>query len=508
MNLLRSPGCSFVSLRSLTPGSFIHNLATTALASVLTLVSAILTVRILAQGLGPDQFGAYSLARRLLTITASISMLSMGVAIPRYVAIAKDDLARDRYLLSGLILGIVPGVIILVGGLLLDEPLASLFFRNAEFRVLLDATLWLVVGYSIFSMLYAFYRGMSWMGRANLWQVAVVALGPLLVAWVLAREGRADLVIALSAAFMWFAAVPIGYHVVSILGQSGRHLSLREPLRQLLIYGFPRVPADLALGALFAVGPFLAPYTGSLRDAGYFAAGQSVLIAFEAGVGAFGLVVLPKLARMVRDGSRESVAKVIELIITLVLHIGLFATLQGLLWADVIVWVLLGPQYQAAIPLMRVILVTLMPYLAYVMLRSVVDAIEVRAVNTMNLFLALLVTLGASVLVITTNAGTLGLAVSMGIGLFTLGGFTILYFAREYRPRVKALSLGAVLLLNLGFLAVAVLIRIELQVVFEGTAFLLSMIVTMTCLTILYAVALRRLRVSWMLELEQRVLMR
>ena len=79
--------------------------------------------------------------------------------------------------------------------------------------------------------------------------------------------------------------------------------------------------------------------------------------------------------------------------IAFLLHMGIFATLHVLLWADEIVNLLLGAQYREVIPIMRIVMVALIPYLGYVLLRSIVDAVEKKAFNTLNLFIAFGVTL-------------------------------------------------------------------------------------------------------------------
>jgi O-antigen/teichoic acid export membrane protein len=305
---------------------------------------------------------------------------------------------------------------------------------------------------------------------------------------------------------MWFAAFPLAFHCRKALGRSGRRLSLKGPLRQLAFYGLPRVPANFALAGLFAVGPFLAPYFGSLKEAGYLAAGQSVLTAIGGGVAAFGLVALPRLAEMAMQGRQETIEEAVEGIITLVLHLGLFAMLQGLLWANEIVLAVLGSQYREVTPLMRVVLLALVPYLAYVMLRSVVDAVEDRAINTANLFLALVVTLVASVIMVTIGWGTLGLAMSTTVGFMTLGASTVFYLMRRYQFKWQGLRLRQVLPLNVGFLVLGVLAKLGLEATLKGALLLPCTAITVIGTAAFYVFILWRLNIGWLVELERRIL--
>lgn len=492
-------------LKAIRPSPFIYDLITTTFTSILTTITAMAITRILADGLGPEQFGAYQLSRRLLATVTPITTLSIGVALPRYLAMAQDNSTRDSHLIGGLLLGTGPNLLLAAVATLFAGPLARWTFHSGAYTRLFLATLWLIVGYAFFGVLYAFYRGLRRMRPANLWQAVVVGVGPLLVAWLWARSGRADLIIALSGVLMWAAAVPLGYYTFKILARP-HSLHLGESMRRLASFGLPRAPAGFALAGLFAIGPFLAPRLGSLRDAGYLAAGQFVFTAVEGGIVAFGLVALPKLAQMVAYKQQTAIREAIENIIALVLHLGLFVALQGEVWADEMVWLLLGPQYEKAIPLIRLMLLALAPYLIYVMLRSVVDAVEEKAVNTLNLFIALAVELVLAGATAVTGLGVIGVAASTTVAFLTLGASTTYYLARAYRIDWRNSRLGLAVLLNLGLAAVAAAAKLGLCVPMTGMPRVAMAIGCTSFLGALYGFILWRLRIQWMVELVRRVM--
>jgi len=404
-----------------------------------------------------------------------------------------------------LIWGMVPNAIIIAGGILFQSQLTLLIFRDTIYQYLFVGALWLMVGYSLHTVLYAFYRGQNRMGQANALQLVIVALGPLLVALGFAQTGRADLIIWLQAVLTGCTVFLVGAHLFRAVVRSGRQLALSASLRQLMHYGLPRVPGGFALAGLFAIGPFLAPYFGSLKDAGYLTTGQSVLPLMQGGMVAFGLVALPRLAKMATDGQVEAITRTIRSVIALVLHIGLFLTLQGVLWADEVVMVLLGPQYQEAIPIMRVVLVSLVPYLSYVMLRSVVDAVDDRAINTMNLFIALAVAAVTGLLASLAGLGILGLAAGCSLGFVALGTTTVLHLARAYRLEWRTFDLAPILLINFGFLLLGLLVKIVLEKNLEGWPLLGGTLIAVCGMSGLYAFALWRLNVIWLGEFTRRL---
>jgi len=433
--------------------------------------------------------------------------MSMGEAIPRYIAMSRNKIEQDQYFLSGIILGIMPSILILFIGILFVTQFVSVIFRDLQYQSLFVATLWLLVGNSVFNTLFAFYRGTNLMQRSNLWQLAVSAIGPLFIAWAFAHYQRADLIVTFLAMLMWLTIFPLSYHGIKALKSYNNRFSQRQTLEKLAYYALPRVPGGFALATLFSVGPFLAPYFGSLRDAGYLVAAQSILLILNTGLTAFGLVALPKLAQMNAGGRQDLVTKIIEDLIGLVLHTGLFATLQALLWTDVVVLILLGEQYQEATLLMRIILVTVMPYQAYIMLRSIIDAVEEKAINTVNLFIALIVTVIVSSLLAIMGMGTTGLAVGITLGFVVLGVCTIYYLSRCYTIRWKQFCFPMVLSINgiffvFGFFIKSFFVNVF---IFNELLFISGVITMVFAMAITYIVILWWLKINWITDFMHRL---
>jgi len=488
------------------PSPFIKDIAFTTITSIATTFSIIIVTRLLAQGLGPEGFGAYSLARRVLSTIIPFSTLSMGVAVARYIAISKDYTSRHSYLLSGLLLGVVPSCVVLIIGLIFTHKLTLLIFRSEAYLSLLIATLVLIIGYSFYSVLYAFYRGLGKMNRANLWQLSSAAIGPVVVAILYANSQRVDLIIFLMAMCFFITLAPLIFYSYKSFSQNNHTLKIKGCLKELFQYGLPRVPGGFLLAGIISVGPFLAPYFGTLKEAGYLAVGQSVFRVVEGGLVAFGLVALPKVAQLFTEGKNGFLKERITDLIALVFHLGLFATLHLLLWSDQIVSVWLGNQYLATIPLMRIILIALVPYLAYVTLRSVIDAVEVKAVNTFNLGISFAIAVAISILLAKIGLGAIGLAIGTTIGLLSVGVLTIFYMWKIYRFKSGTLMIKKCLWLNAIFIAVAFSLKFWVERVYSGITLIGIAILIEGILLFLYCIILWKLGTRWILELETRII--
>jgi hypothetical protein len=208
---------------------------------------------------------------------------------------------------------------------------------------------------------------------------------------------------------------------------------------------------------------------------------------------------------VVSDGKEGSLTGWLQDLLTFLFQVGLFATVHLILWSHLVTLAWLGSNYAEAIPLMRATLLSLGPYLAYVMLRSVIDAVEPRAVNTLNLFLALVATVWLPLLLSRIGLGVLGLAVATTLGLVGLGSLTCLYLWRRYRFRWRGVAGWRCLVLNIVLLLPALGVRHWMGDGNVSAFRLLKAFLLEAGLFLIYVLVLRRWRTGWILEIERRL---
>ena len=489
---------------------FLKDIASTTATSVVTIVSLVLSTRFLAQGLGPEEFGAYSLARRVLAALVPFSTLIMGVALTRYISLSQSDYARYGYLVSGFLLATISTLIIVLVSSLGSQYLVALIFHHDKYSSLFFATLFMLPGYTCFTVLYAFYRGQGAMGKANLWQLGLMGVGSLLIAWGYSRSGRADLIVLLLGGLLMVTVIPLAYHGLIAVRQlvRGGNLDIRSKMQQLLRYALPRTPGGLALGGILTMGPFLAPYFGTMKEAGYLIVSQSILRIIMPGIAAFGLVVLPKTTQLFSEGREDILEDRISDILIFVFHIGLFTTLHITVWSDKIILIWLGPQYQEALPLMRVSLIATAPYIAYVMLRSIIDSVDEKAVNTRNILSSFVVGLLVSVLLAGSGFGSIGLSIGTTVGLSLLGGSTVYYLYNSFHINYSGFQIKECLMLNAILAIIAYSSKYWLGRQLNGTVLITIVGCIESGLFFLYYLILRMLNVGWTNELEKRIVSR
>ena len=279
---------------------------------------------------------------------------------------------------------------------------------------------------------------------------------------------------------------------------------IKSALKELTKFGIPRAPGSIALAGLFTMGPLLASNFGTLKDAGILAIGQSVLRIAQSSVGSFGLVALPKVSQMYAQNKYEALRNGIRDLIAMVLDIGLFLSIQIAIWSDNIINIWLGDAYFEAGGIIRILMTSLCPYLGYVMMRSILDAVEVKAINTLNLWASLSLALCTAVILHFVGWRVLGIAVGMATGFFYLGGATALFLLKRFRISLKEIEIKRTLALNvifgLLFLGVKLLAGLQTSNLIELGILLVSEV----CSLLLYLYWLNRSRRKWIFEVVRR----
>lgn len=466
---------------------------------------SMLVTRIVAVRLGPEEFGSYLLVRRAVAMALPCTTVAMGMAVPRYLAIAPDAKGRSSYLLGGALLGLSPGLLLLVLALWLPGPLAHLLFGSDGNPALLVGFLWLLIGASCHTLLYGLYRGTGRMSAANAWQLIGWGVGPVIVLYAAGAGADVGTYLAWFGLLGCLAAFPLAIHLWFAVKVGATWSSTGDALRKLLGYGLSRVPGSLAQLGLLALGPFLAARYVGMAEAGFLLAAQAVFQIADIAVSGFGVVVLPRVAQMQVQGKTQFLARRIGDLNAFILHIGAYLSLHLLVWSRPLMITWLGSRYEGTVVLTQVLLAGVIPYVGYVMLRSIIDGVELRPVNTANLLLALTVTAAASLIALRFGLGAAGLAWAVVLGLWLLLGLSAAFLWRRYDLRARDLMPARCAVINgilfLPSLAGAALLQQSL----EGGALLAAGALLEAVLFFLYWGALWRMGATWAVELSKRV---
>jgi O-antigen/teichoic acid export membrane protein len=430
---------------------FIKDVALTFFTSIIVSLSSIYITRLFAQGMGPDEFGAYSLARRIAFLITTISSFDIGISIARYLGINQSKPGRGiEYFWIATCIVIIGTMTVISIGLLLSKQFSILIFKSYNYESLFHATLLLVAGLNAYFLIYAYYRGLGKMYVSNLWQFLLLSVGSVAIA-LLFRENISATEITLYMSCLYLIVTPfLLFIIVSNFDRIKAADSLLTKTKELLIYGGPRAAGGLTYQGFLSLGPILASYFCDLKDAGFIIIAQLLVVMFiETAMGSFATVALPRAAQLFAEKRQGYLEERINNLFSFIIQIGLFITIHLAIWSDVIIMGWVGKGYDPAIILTRVISIAIIPYMCFTMLKSIIDAVEVKAINTFNLLAALVAALLTTGGLATIGFGILGIAIGMAFGFLTLGYLTLKYLTKLYSLKLTGIYIFKVSLINI-----------------------------------------------------------
>jgi O-antigen/teichoic acid export membrane protein len=237
-----------------------------------------------------------------------------------------------------------------------------------------------------------------------------------------------------------------------------------------------------------------------LKDAGFIIIAQLLIVMFiETAMGSFAMVVLPRAAQLFAEEKQEYLEERISHLFSFIIQIGLFLTIHLGIWSDVIIIGWVGTSYNEAIPLTRIISIAIVPYMCFTMLKSIIDAVEVKAINAFNLLVALLAALLTGGGLATIGLGISGIAIGMALGLLTLGYLTLRYLMKRFALKWTGIYFFKISLINgILFIPSYGLNHLEIFRKSDNILPLFLACIFGFLLFLAYLVVLRMLNVAWL----------
>ena len=409
-------------------------LAWTMVTELSVMAAGILVLKLAVALLGPVGFGEYTLSRRAIGLVYLPLVLGLGVAAPRYIAIARagamTGYTESAFATATITAGLLPPLTMIL--LLNAAPSlgAILFFGSAELTHMVPPATIALAGIALHSMVYAVYRGRSEMQFANTLQSIDLAVVPV-TAFLISRNDAAAVLTSTGA--MWLVVSGIALlHVLYRERTDWRGLAnMREHLDVLLRFGLPRVPGEFALVGLFAIPSLLALREHGVVEAGQFSAALSVLTMAGGTFAPVGLVVLPRASAQVAVGDLAGLRHlVLRILVGGILLAAIGVVIGELLIPPFIKWYF-GEAFLPAVPYFRATLLGAIPYAVYILMRSILDALDVRALNSRNL----IVSLATAVILCLVNRSLIWMSGSIAASLLLLGTLTLRDTYARLRPQ-------------------------------------------------------------------------
>ncbi len=381
----------------------------TYLTEGLSMVGMVLAYRLAAQ-VSKQDLDLYVIVRRTVSFVFPVVLMGAMVGLTRFVAMSGSQ-ERQRGYLRGALYWVVPlGLLVWGVCTLFAKPLAWAVFGSEAQAELMPPLGLMTVGISLHGVAYGYLRGKRAMVAANAVQLMVLAIAPC-AAFVFFH----DMVDVLWATAIIWTVAPLLSILPGLLAPAKE--KMRKERSELLRYGLPRVPGDIALGALLTVPGYVAMRTYGLDLSGEVGFGATLLNLAAAAFSPVALLLLPAASSQLAAGDHAGLERKIARM-TWVILAASFALMLGFeLLSGPLLELYLGPTGANYLWMSRLIFIGALPFAFFNGMRSVLDAYFHTPRNGINLVMAFMLLLVGSMvhLLIPTPRYTMGvvLVVSM-----------------------------------------------------------------------------------------------
>lgn len=381
----------------------------TFLTEGLSMLGMVLVFR-LAKDSGAEDFDRYVIVRRTVAFAFPVVLMGTMVGLTRFIARNREEGMRRRYLFGALSAVVPLGFIAcLVCHLAPGWISWTCFGTRAEIPLALPMGV-MTFGIALHGVSYGYLRGSGQVMRANAIQLLALGIWPCLAFVVMD-----DL-----AMVMW--ATGLAWLLTSMLAiapglLAGARGTIRRERAEILRYGLPRVPGDIALGALLTLPVYIVVRTfpGLAADHAF---GCTLLNLAAAVFSPVALLLLPTASAELGAGSYAGLEQRIARMTRIVLAASLALVLGFELLAQPFLTLYLGHAEPALVATCRLIFLAGLPFAFFNGMRSVLDAYYQTPRNGVNLMVALALLLlgGLLHLVIATPWYTIGAVMCIALG--------------------------------------------------------------------------------------------
>lgn len=350
----------------------------------LILLLGFIVFRVANEKMSDIGFSEYTLSRRNISFLQPLLMVGLGVAVPRFVSIYPN---RNTFLPSSLfIMGVISCFFVLIS-LFINKLLAHIFFGDSLYAPYILPLMLLLSGYGFHALIYGFLRGKKEVYFSNLIQLFNIGLIPLVVLFYTQD---------IKSILYWNSILICSNLIVItvfIFKKHSIHLNktaFKEDVVVLLQYGLPRVLGDFALLALLTFPTYIVlNMQKELILAGDVAYSITLFNLVGAVFGPLCLVLLPEIAGFMSEKRIDLIQKRFNVFVVGSLLLTFLGYLFFLIFHEFILTLLLGKNHRKELfDVASIVLTGSFGYVLYIVLRSFLDAIHVKAKNAANILLS------------------------------------------------------------------------------------------------------------------------
>mgnify|MGYP001235203708 CR=1 FL=1 len=413
-----------VNIKQIWNSEFGKDVIITILGQVIVLLIIFAINKLLSIKLGPSGFGEFNISKRFGNVVSYFLLAGLGIAIPKYLATYRrlgDRVKETRFVITAIIFMICLSLLITCILIILQGRVAKLLFNDNGYSSFILPILLFSLTSAFASFVYAYYRGLDRVLHFNIHQIIVNIISFFAVLFI-------DDVISLLYAWSFIFGGYGFYKCTKIIIKSlpianiKSYDDIKPIIKEIISYCIPRVPGELIWITHTIVPLIIINYKQGIETSAYFAVAISINAMFTPFFSFAGMVLLPFVSKSVVSDEFSKAESKIKDLAKLYFIIGIVGVIIVEIFTPYIVNLLFSNEYQPSVPIVRITIISIIPSILYLLLRSPLDAMSKIPYNTINLIISFIVLNILTFLASNITAYALSYVIAYSI----LGAFSIL----------------------------------------------------------------------------------
>lgn len=397
----------------------------TVIGQIIVLLTAFGLNKLLSYSLGVIGFAEFSILKRVAGVVTFFMLACMGIAIPKYLAAFRelgDRIKEARFVISSLL--IIASLSVVTIGILyvFRTAFATILFNKSSYDIYILPILLYALSLTLTNFAYAYFRGLDKIYKYSFSQILVQLL-TLLIAFIFGKS-----IIALF--YTW--SFIIGSYGIYICTQAWLHYypvariksfkkDLKRPLYELISFSFPRVPGEIVWFSFTVVPLIIINHKLGMEATSYFAVATQINMLITPLFSFVGLILLPLVSKSIVSNEFSQADQKVKALAKVYLIIGILGICIVELSTSFVINLLFNSDFYPSVPIVRIIILGVLPTAFYLLLRNPLDAASKVPYNTINLLISFIIL--NVLLMISSNI--LAMAISFVVAYGTLGILSI-----------------------------------------------------------------------------------
>jgi O-antigen/teichoic acid export membrane protein len=340
----------------------------TAINGIAVLLGVFFLNGLIARVYGLEVLGEFLLIRRTGFAIVGVILLGMNIGIPSLIG-RESNMGVERSAIALFIIYTLPFIAII--SFIISQ--GNLFGFNHE-NALSYGLFILAVSFQY--IVYGMYRGHLKMIGANSLQFIGTALIPILVFTFVGDLPRSLSIIS---------GIIIVVNIIYFLVLSSRMTLFAvnvSSITKLARFGFERLISFFSQFVLLAGAPLLISFYSPYTDIAYFNSLISLVRLFLFVIGPLGIVLLPRIAKAVKENNEVQIARGLNILLKLIILYSGLATIYIYSFAGKILELWLGTISESGLWMAPIMVLVIPFYLIIEILRSPIDGLSLRGYNS------------------------------------------------------------------------------------------------------------------------------